>query len=84
MMNEVIERRMANEKLGPVPDLVVIDGGKGHLYAVTKVLKSLNIDTDAIGIAKGQRRKRMEDLIYFPIGKIRFPCRGARLSSKKS
>jgi excinuclease ABC subunit C len=66
MMGEVIERRMTNEKLGPLPDLIIIDGGKGHLYAVRKVLASLNMEIDVIGIAKGQRRKRMEDLIYLP------------------
>jgi excinuclease ABC subunit C len=66
MMGEVIERRMTNENLGPMPDLVIIDGGKGHLYAVKKVLVSLNREIDVIGIAKGQRRKRMEDLIYLP------------------
>ncbi|MCX5812485.1 MAG: excinuclease ABC subunit UvrC [Proteobacteria bacterium] len=65
-MAEVIQRRTANEKLGPLPDLFIIDGGKGQLSAVTKVLKTLSIDRDAISIAKGQRRGGMEDLIYIP------------------
>lgn len=69
MMTEVIERRMNNEKLGPMADLLIIDGGKGHLHAVAKVLKALNREIDVIGIAKGQRRKRMEDLIYVPMRK---------------
>ena len=73
MMGEVMERRMTDEKLGPMPDLVIVDGGKGHLHAIRKVLKSLNIDTDVIGIAKGQRRKRMEDLIYLPLRKNPLP-----------
>ena len=73
MMGEVIGRRMTDEKLGPMPDLLIIDGGKGHLYAVTKVLRSLNRDIDVIGIAKGQRRKRMEDLIYLPLRKNPVP-----------
>ena len=73
MMGEVIERRMTNEKLGPFPDLMIIDGGKGHLHAVSKVLKSLNLEIDVIGIAKGQRRKRMEDLIYLPLRKNPLP-----------
>jgi excinuclease ABC subunit C len=73
MMGEVMERRMTDEKLGPMPDLVIIDGGKGHLHAIRKVLKSLNIDIDVIGIAKGQRRKRMEDLIYLPLRKNPLP-----------
>jgi excinuclease ABC subunit C len=65
-MAEVIKRRITNEKLGPMPDLFIIDGGKGQLSAVTKVFKMLSIDVDAIGIAKGQRRGGMEDLIYLP------------------
>jgi excinuclease ABC subunit C len=73
MMGEVIERRMTDEKLGPMPDLVIVDGGKGHLHAVRRTLKSLNIDIDVIGIAKGQRRKRMEDLIYLPLRKNPLP-----------
>ncbi len=66
MMAEVIERRMTNETLGPKPDLLIIDGGKGHLFAVMKVLRSVGSDVEAIGIAKGIRRKRMEDIIYLP------------------
>jgi excinuclease ABC subunit C len=65
-MTEVLQRRVADEKLGPLPDLFILDGGKGQLSAATKVLKTLKIDRDAIGIAKGQRRGGMEDLIYLP------------------
>jgi len=35
MMAEIVERRIANP---PVPDLFLLDGGKGHLAAVKKVL----------------------------------------------
>jgi excinuclease ABC subunit C len=63
---EVLGRRIRNEKLGPLPDLFIIDGGKGQLSATTRVLKSQNVDKDAIGIAKGERRRGMEDLIYLP------------------
>lgn len=73
MMGEVIGRRMADEKLGPMPDLMIIDGGKGHLYSVSKILRSMSRDIDVIGIAKGQRRKRMDDLIYLPLRKNPLP-----------
>jgi len=65
-MTEVLQRRTTDEKLGPLPDLFIIDGGKGQLSAVSKVLKALSIDRDVISIAKGQRRGGMEDLIYLP------------------
>jgi excinuclease ABC subunit C len=73
MMGEVLKRRMTDEKIVPLPDLVIIDGGKGHLSAAVKVLRNLNIDLDAISIAKDQRRKLMEDIIYLPMRKNPLP-----------
>ena len=69
MITEVLTRRVNNAELGPLPDLYVIDGGKGQLSAAHKVLRSHNIDTDIISIAKGEGRKRMEDVIYVPARK---------------
>lgn len=66
MITEVLTRRMNNTELGPLPDLYIIDGGKGQLAAAHKVLKSHDIETDIISIAKGEGRKRMEDVIYIP------------------
>ena len=51
-MEEVIERRyFKNENL---PDLIVIDGGKGQLNSAVKILKKLDIfkKVDIIGLAK--------------------------------
>jgi excinuclease ABC subunit C len=73
MMSEVLRRRLSDEKIRPLPDLLVIDGGKGHLSAAVKALKDSNIATDAISIAKDQRRKNMEDLIYLPMRKNPLP-----------
>jgi excinuclease ABC subunit C len=61
-MREVIERRYSgslSEEL-PMPDLIVIDGGKGQLSAAYEVLQSLNIQTPVIGLAK-----RLEE-VFFP------------------
>ena len=63
-MEEVVFRRykrLINEKK-PLPQLIVIDGGKGQLSSAIKSLKQLNIDGQIaiIGIAK-----RLEE-IYFP------------------
>jgi excinuclease ABC subunit C len=65
-ISEVLMRRVADQKLGPFPDLFVIDGGKGQVAAAVKVLKEALVDRDVVGIAKGQGRRRMEDLIYIP------------------
>jgi len=73
MMGEVLRRRMTDEKIAPLPDLVVIDGGKGHLAAAVKVLRDLAISVDTISIAKDPRRKNMEDIIYLPMRKNPLP-----------
>ncbi len=65
-MAEVLQRRLADEKIGPLPDLLIVDGGKGQLSAAVKALRAQNIDRDVIGIAKGERRRGMDDLIYIP------------------
>ncbi|MCL4457242.1 MAG: excinuclease ABC subunit UvrC [Nitrospirae bacterium] len=50
MMHEIVGRVLSKEHL--VPDLVVIDGGKGQLDVAKKVLDDLGIDTELISIAK--------------------------------
>ena len=55
MMREVVRRRYTRvlAEKQPLPDLIVIDGGRGHLSAAKKELDALNLsDVPAIGIAK--------------------------------
>jgi excinuclease ABC subunit C len=63
-MKEVVHRRYKRliEEEQPLPDLIVIDGGKGQLNAALQALKSLDIygQVPIIGIAK-----RLEE-IYYP------------------
>jgi len=64
MMREVIGRRFAraikedpDRSLGRWPDLLLIDGGAGHINAVHAALDDLGIDDIAVvGIAKGPDR----------------------------
>ncbi|MBU1713235.1 MAG: excinuclease ABC subunit UvrC [Proteobacteria bacterium] len=67
-MTEVLMRRFGkNEESKPYPDLIVIDGGKGHLNIAHKVFKELKIDEniELIGIAKKDEKKgEIEDKIY--------------------
>ena len=63
-IEEVVERRyrrLISEKK-TIPDLIVIDGGKGQLSSATKILKKLKIynRVNIIGIAK-----KLEE-VYFP------------------
>lgn len=57
-MREVVLRRCKNGKEGTdLPDLLIIDGGKGHLNVVLKALAELNIVTvDVIAVAKEEGR----------------------------
>ena len=53
MMHEVLSRRFAHGE--NLPDLVVVDGGKGQLNVALLVLKDLKIKIDVIGLAKEER-----------------------------
>jgi excinuclease ABC subunit C len=63
-MHEVIKRRYTRllEEQAPLPDLIIVDGGKGQLSAACDALKELHLygQVPVIGIAK-----RLEE-IYFP------------------
>ncbi len=54
MIQEVVGRRYKRviEEGKRLPDLILIDGGKGHLSAARKVLKSLERDIPIFGLAK--------------------------------
>lgn len=58
MIKEVLSRRF--NSLKETPDLIIVDGGKGQLSAVLKVLASRNLDCPVIGLAK------REELIVLP------------------
>ncbi len=52
MMYEVLKRRYTRSEV--LPDLLMVDGGKGHLSVAISVLKDLNISgIDVIALAKG-------------------------------
>jgi excinuclease ABC subunit C len=74
MLAEVLERRIARGiREGDLPDLLVVDGGRGQLNVALKVLDRLGVeDMDVLGIAKvkeggrKQRRVRGKERIYMP------------------
>ena len=74
MMRQVLERRI---KRGidedDLPDLILVDGGKGQLNILREVLKELNAPPiDVAGIAKG-RDKRVGDRVFIPGRKNHVP-----------
>jgi len=59
MLKEVLNRRL-NHSEWQMPDLILIDGGKGQVYGIKEVLASHRIDIPVIGIAKGPARDKDE------------------------
>lgn len=72
MLKEVLERRVARsmlkENAWPLPDLIIIDGGKAQLNLVLKILKKNKLDIPAISISKGSglRSAGARDKLFFP------------------
>ena len=65
MMKEVIERRFIGKTSSNYPDLLIIDGGKGHLNTVLSVLKKMKIDDmEVLAISKGINRDAGRENFY--------------------
>lgn len=56
MMEEVLRRRLGND--WPLPELMVIDGGKGQVWRVQDVLDEMGLKVPIVGLAKGYDRKQ--------------------------
>lgn len=67
MMKQVFERRFKFDKdwKKKIPDLIIIDGGKGQMNIVKKLLLEKKIfDLDLIAISKGKNRNKGEETIH--------------------
>ena len=51
-LREVLARRLAKREREPLPDLLVVDGGRGQLAVATALLADAGIERDHIGLAK--------------------------------
>jgi len=80
-MRQVLDRRYRKRQNTPeqLPDLILIDGGKGQLGIALDVLESLNIptikpDLRVFGVAKGaERRAGYEDILDEEMTALNFP-----------
>lgn len=58
MMREMLIRRLNNN--WPLPELIILDGGRGHLNMGLKILGENNLGIAMVGVAKGPDRKKLE------------------------
>ncbi|MDG4813444.1 excinuclease ABC subunit UvrC [Hydrogenovibrio sp. 3SP14C1] len=68
-MHQAITRRYSRVKKEelPLPDLIVIDGGKGQLNKAIDVFKTLELDNlPLVSVAKGEGRKAGLEILYTP------------------
>ena len=72
MMAAMMRRRFSRmikerDEGAPIPDLVLIDGGKGQLSAVLAVMEELGVmDIPVAAIAKGPERDAGKEAFYMP------------------
>jgi len=67
-MYEVMMRRWMRtlDEGNPMPDLVIVDGGKGQMSAAKEVIDNLHISIDVAGLVKNDRHKTAGLLYGFP------------------
>ncbi|RKY22213.1 MAG: excinuclease ABC subunit C [Planctomycetota bacterium] len=57
-MREVLQRRLARAGSDPLPDLLLVDGGRTHLQVALDAMQRAGVQRPAAALAKGARRGR--------------------------
>lgn len=70
-MKEVLGRRFTDEKLDILPDVIMMDGGKGQVNVALMVLDSLGLDIPVCGMVKDDNHRTRA--LYYNGEEVRFP-----------
>jgi excinuclease ABC subunit C len=67
-MEEILKRRWGNS--WPKPNLIILDGGRGHLNMARKVLRIYHLEIPLLSVAKGPTRKKLDFYSFGSVPKI--------------
>lgn len=70
-MKEVLARRFTDEKLDVLPDVIMMDGGKGQVNVALMVLDSLGLDIPVCGMVKDDNHRTRA--LYYNNKEVEFP-----------
>ena len=76
MMSEVLQRRLTTKKNHDIilPNIIIIDGGRGQFNTVMKILKSKNYENiSLISVSKGADRNAGREIIHLKDKNINLP-----------
>ena len=76
-MKEVLSRRFTDEKMDVLPDVIMMDGGKGQVNVALMVLDSLGLDIPVCGMVKDDNHRTRG--LYYNNVEVKFPGSEAML-----
>ena len=70
-MKEVLSRRFTDEKMDIMPDVIMMDGGKGQVNVAKMVIDSLGLDIPICGMVKDDNHRTRG--LYYNNREVEFP-----------
>ena len=70
-MKEVLSRRFTDDKMDVLPDVIMMDGGKGQVNVALKVLDSLGLEIPVCGMVKDDNHRTRG--LYYNNVEVEFP-----------